>query len=69
MMRRAFRLMLVIGLLFHALGAAAESTYRLTGVARIYSVGSAVQPNIELPVNPAYSSVLALRGGFVLFEL
>ncbi|KVN93981.1 hypothetical protein [Burkholderia ubonensis] len=62
MMRRAFRLMLVIGLLFHALGAAAESTYRLTGVARIYSVGSAVQPNIELPVNPAYSGVLALRG-------
>ncbi|WP_155122837.1 lysozyme inhibitor LprI family protein [Burkholderia ubonensis] len=62
MMRRAFRLMLLVGLLFHALGAAAESTYRLTGVARIYSVGSAVQPNIELPVNPAYSSVLALRG-------
>ncbi|OMG70124.1 hypothetical protein BW685_28265 [Burkholderia ubonensis] len=62
MTRRAFRLVLVIGLLLHALGAAAESTYRLTGVTRIYSVGSAVQPNIELPVNPAYSSVLTLRG-------
>ncbi|WP_141715726.1 lysozyme inhibitor LprI family protein [Burkholderia ubonensis] len=54
--------MLAIGLLFHVLGAAAESTYRLTGVARIYSAGLPVQPNIELPVNPAESSVLALRG-------
>ncbi|WP_174965454.1 lysozyme inhibitor LprI family protein [Burkholderia ubonensis] len=62
MMRVVFRLMLAIGLLFHVLGAAAESTYRLTGVARIYSVGSMVQPNLELPINPAESSVLALRG-------
>ncbi|WP_423383695.1 hypothetical protein [Burkholderia sp. LMG 32019] len=62
-MRMVFKLMLAVGLFFHVLGAAAESTYRLTGVARIYSVGSVVEPNIELPVNPAYSSVLVLRGG------
>ncbi|WP_321818355.1 MULTISPECIES: hypothetical protein [unclassified Paraburkholderia] len=40
----------------------ADDSYRLVGAARVYSTGSS-QPNLELPANPAYSSVLKLKNG------
>jgi hypothetical protein len=62
MIKLMLRLAVVLVLFLHAFGANAENAYRLTGMARIYDVDLSTQPNIELPVNPAFSSVLTLRG-------
>jgi hypothetical protein len=61
MIRVIFRFVVVLALSLHIVNAAAKSNYRLTGVARIYSTGSSSGPNLELPVNSAFSSVLTLR--------
>ncbi|WP_423382418.1 lysozyme inhibitor LprI family protein [Burkholderia sp. LMG 32019] len=50
---------LVLALTF-CTSAFAEDSYRLVGAARVYSIGSS-RPNLELPANPAYSSVLTLK--------
>jgi hypothetical protein len=62
MFKLIFRLTVTLTLLMSALSASADAVYRLTGAARIYSADPSASPNLELPVNPAFSSVLSLRG-------
>lgn len=56
-----FRLVTLLAIFFHIASVFAENNYRMTGVARIYSRSSSARPNLELPGNPAFSSVLSLR--------
>ncbi|HKU26347.1 MAG TPA: hypothetical protein VJQ54_12810 [Candidatus Sulfotelmatobacter sp.] len=55
------RFFMVLILFSHIASASAEGSYRLTAVAAIYSAGSSKTSNLELPVNPAFSSVLTLK--------
>jgi uncharacterized protein YecT (DUF1311 family) len=61
MMRIVLKLV-ATALLAHSFAASAENAYRLVGVARVYNTTPLASPNIELPVNPAFSSVLTLKG-------
>ncbi|NIE57342.1 MULTISPECIES: hypothetical protein [unclassified Burkholderia] len=63
MTNKTIKLMLTLLLALNfCTSAFAEDSYRLVGAARVYSIGSS-QPNLELPANPAYSSVLTLKNG------
>ncbi|MFM0741968.1 hypothetical protein PQQ51_32470 [Paraburkholderia xenovorans] len=61
MIGKIFRLTVAAALLAHSFGAFADNAYRLVGVTRVYSTSPSAAPDLELPVNPAFSSVLTRR--------
>ena len=61
MIRKIFKLTVAVALLAHSFGAFAQNAYRLVGVTRVYGTNSSAAPDLEGPVNPAFSSVLTRK--------